>query len=87
MFALRRHAGLCWLLLAYGLVWLEVAISLGVRTPAPDWQTFHGMGRASLAAGRLQAATWGSWYQWAFICWWLAALRAARRTPLDTAGR
>jgi len=48
MFALRRHAGLCWLLLAYGLVWLGVAISLGVRTPAPDWQTFHGMGRAVL---------------------------------------
>src|SRR5262245_47089014 len=47
MLARRRHAGLCWLLLAYGLIWLGAAISLGGRTAAPDWQTFYGMGRAA----------------------------------------
>ena len=34
------------LLLAYGLIWLVAAISLGARTPAPDWQAFYSMGRA-----------------------------------------
>jgi hypothetical protein len=36
------------LLLAYGLVWLAVAIALGVRMPAPDWRAFYGTGRAVL---------------------------------------
>ena len=29
-------------------MWLVAAIALGVRTPAPDWQTFYGVGRAVL---------------------------------------
>jgi len=36
------------LLLAYGLMWLVVAIALGVNSPAPDWQTFYRAGRAVL---------------------------------------
>jgi hypothetical protein len=36
------------LLLAYGLIWLAVAIVIGVRMPAPDWRTFYGAGRAVL---------------------------------------
>jgi hypothetical protein len=35
-------------LLAYGLIWLIAAIMLGVRMPAPDWQTFYAAGRAVL---------------------------------------
>jgi alpha-1,2-mannosyltransferase len=34
--------------LVYGLIWLIAAITLGVRTPAPDWQTFYATGRAVL---------------------------------------
>jgi hypothetical protein len=43
-------AGSRWLLLllAYGLIWLLVAIALGARSPAPDWRTFYGAGRAVL---------------------------------------
>ena len=29
----------------------------------------------ALEVGRLSAATAGSWYLWAFVCWWLASLR------------
>ncbi len=37
-----------WFVLAYGVIWLVAAITLGYRTPAPDWETFYGMGRAVL---------------------------------------
>ncbi len=35
----------------------------------------------ALAAGRLQAATVGSWYLWALVCWWLAACLVRSRQP------
>jgi hypothetical protein len=37
-----------WFVFAYGLIWLVAAITLGLRTPAPDWQAFYAMGRAVL---------------------------------------
>ena len=42
------NGGVAWFALAYGLIWLVAAITLGFRTSAPDWQTFYGMGRAVL---------------------------------------
>jgi len=42
---------------------------------------------AALAAGWLQAATLGSWYLWAFMCWWLAALRPALQSHETVAAR
>jgi alpha-1,2-mannosyltransferase len=41
-------------------------------------------------AGGFRAATLGSWYFWAFACWWLAALRQTsdfgRQTSVDSTG-
>jgi hypothetical protein len=47
-------------LLAAGYVGL--CVPLGFQVPAVE-------------AGWLRAATLGSWYLWAFACWWLASLR------------
>ena len=43
-----HNARLAWFALAYGVIWLGAAITLGSRTPAPDWQAFYAMGRAVL---------------------------------------
>ena len=48
------------LLLAYGLIWLAAAIVLGVRTPAPDWQTFYRTGQAVLDGTAWYAAAAGA---------------------------
>ena len=39
---------MAWFVFVYGVIWLVAAITLGLRTPAPDWQAFYGMGRAVL---------------------------------------
>ena len=56
------NAGVVWflLLLAYGLIWLAAAIVLGVRTPAPDWQTFYRTGQAVLDGTALYATPAGT---------------------------
>jgi alpha-1,2-mannosyltransferase len=53
-------------LLAFGYVGLCVPLAFQTR---------------AVEAGGLMAATGGSWYLWAFVCWWLAGLRAGPIEP------